>query len=191
MTSVDDMEFRMARPEDTEAIEALDGSFTTRTVFQVAVTADGFTLREIPVDPPVHKVFPAESGDEDDGDGSDAAVEEDPNSRTFVAVGSDGCLAGFASVSYTPWNRRLVIDDFEVAPPYRRLGVGRALVSRAAEFARERGAGHLWLEVTNINAPAIHAYRRMGFVFCGLDTMLYAGTPSSGEHALYMSMPCP
>lgn len=61
----------------------------------------------------------------------------------------------------------------------------------AAQFARERGAGHIWLEVTNINAPAIHAYRRMGFTFCGLDTTLYDGTPSQGEQALYMSMPCP
>ncbi|RSS64686.1 GNAT family N-acetyltransferase, partial [Streptomyces sp. WAC07061] len=70
-------------------------------------------------------------------------------------------------------------------------GVGRELMERAVGFARERGAGHIWLEVTNVNAPAIHAYRRMGFAFCGLDTALYHGTESEGEHALYMSMPCP
>ncbi|MGW7577176.1 GNAT family N-acetyltransferase [Streptomyces sp. NPDC054765] len=188
MTTVDDMdyEFRAARPEDTEAIEALDGSFTTRTMFHVAVTGDGFALQEITVDPPIRKVFPAE--DTEAGDGPAAA--EDPNSRTFVAVGTDGCLAGFATVSYAPWNRRLTIEDIEVAPAHRGQGVGRALVCYAVEFARERGAGHIWLEVTNINAPAIHAYRRMGFSFCGLDTALYEGTPSAGEQALYMSMPC-
>ncbi|MGW5449808.1 GNAT family N-acetyltransferase [Streptomyces asiaticus] len=186
MTTVDDMdyEFRTARPEDTQAIEALDGSFTTRTVFRVAIAEDGFALQEIPADPPIHKVFPAEDAD------GDPAPEEDPNSRTFVAVGPD-CLAGFAVVSYVPWNRRLVIEDIEVAPAHRGQGIGRALVGHAVEFARERGAGHIWLEVTNVNAPAIHAYQRMGFAFCGLDTMLYDGTPSSGEHALYMSMPCP
>ncbi|MFC8918336.1 GNAT family N-acetyltransferase [Streptomyces sp. NPDC057116] len=187
MGTVDDMEFRTARPEDTEAIEALDGSFTTRTIFRVTGTEHGFTLQEIPVHPPIHKVFPADNSD--DGDGS--AAGEDPDSRTFVALGTDGRLAGFAAVSYAPWNRRLVIDDLEVAPPYRGQGVGRALIGHAAEFARERGAGHIWLEVTNINAPAIHAYRRMGFTFCGLDTTLYTGTPSSGEQALYMSKPCP
>ncbi|CAM5257325.1 GNAT family N-acetyltransferase OS=Streptomyces tendae OX=1932 GN=GUR47_03330 PE=4 SV=1 [Streptomyces tendae] len=186
MATVDDMEFRTARPEDTEAIEALDGSFTTRTIFHVAITEDGFALRELPVDPPIHKVFPPENSD----DGNRSAAEADPNSRTFVAVGTDGCLAGFVAVSYVPWNRRLAIDDIEIAPLYRGQGVGRALVGHAAEFARERGAGHIWLEVTNLNAPAIHAYRRMGFAFCGLDTTLYADTPSSGEQALYMSMPC-
>ncbi|WP_260640294.1 GNAT family N-acetyltransferase [Streptomyces angustmyceticus] len=178
--------FRTARPKDTEAIDALDGSFTTRTIFHVAVTEDGFALQEIPVDPPIHKVFPAE--DTDDGDSP--AAEEDPDSRTFVAVDADGCLAGYAAVSCLPWNRRLTIEDIEVAPAHRGQGVGRALVGLTAEFARERGASHIWLEVTNINAPAIHAYRRMGFSFCGLDTALYDGTPSSGEQALYMSKSC-
>ncbi|MCB5178818.1 GNAT family N-acetyltransferase [Streptomyces antimicrobicus] len=188
MTATSDTpyEFRTARPEDAEAIEALDGSFTTSTVFEVTVSGDGFAFREVPVDPPLVKVFP-----EDDGDDGEGADGEDDGSRTFVAVGTDGGLAGFAAVSYSPWNRRLTIEDIEVAADHRGRGVGRALMGRAVDFARERGAGHLWLEVTNVNAPAIHAYRRMGFAFCGLDTALYQGTDSEGEHALYMSMPCP
>ncbi|MGW3465979.1 GNAT family N-acetyltransferase, partial [Streptomyces olivaceoviridis] len=124
--------------------------------------------------------------EEADGGGGD-----DGNARTFVAQGATGDLAGFVTVSYSGWNRRLVVENIEVAPEHRGRGVGRALMRLAVEFARERGAGHLWLEVTNINAPAIHAYRRMGFAFCGLDTSLYDGTPSEGEQALYMSMPCP
>lgn len=190
MTAISDTtyEFRTARPEDAEAIEALDGSFTTGTVFRVEATGDGFALREVPVDPPLVKVFPEDDG-EDDGDAE--ADGEDADSRTFVAVGAGGDLAGFAAVSYSAWNRRLTIEDIEVAPGHRGRGIGRALMGHAVDFARERGAGHLWLEVTNVNAPAIHAYRRMGFAFCGLDTALYLGTESEGEQALYMSMPCP
>ncbi|MFC8369569.1 MULTISPECIES: GNAT family N-acetyltransferase [unclassified Streptomyces] len=182
MTTVDNTayRYRTAVPEDAEAIEALDGSFTTGTVFQVTVADDGFALREVKVDPPLTKVFP-----EDEYDGDDA------DSHTFVAHGAVGDLAGFVTVSYSGWNRRLTVEDIEIAPEHRGRGVGRALMGVAVEFARERGAGHLWLEVTNINAPAIHAYRRMGFAFCGLDTALYDGTPSEGEQALYMSMPCP
>ncbi|MFC9219976.1 GNAT family N-acetyltransferase [Streptomyces hygroscopicus] len=185
MAPVDDTayRYRAAAPEDAEAIDALDGSFTTDTVFQVTVTEDGFALREVPVDPPLTKVFP-----EDEPDGDDA---DDADSLTFVAHGAAGDLAGFVAVSYSAWNRRLTIDDIEIAPQHRGRGVGRALMGLAVEFARERGAGHIWLEVTNINAPAIHAYRRMGFAFCGLDTALYEGTSSEGEQALYMSMPCP
>lgn len=176
--------YRVARPEDTNAIEALDGSFTTASVFRVTVSEEGFALLEVPVDPPLHKAFPDDGPDEEDADG------DDENSLTYVAVDVNG-LAGFVALSYAPWNRRLTIEDIEVAPAHRRRGVGRTLMGHALDFARERGAGHLWLEVTNINTPAIHAYRHMGFSFCGLDTSLYEDTPSTGEQALYMSMPCP
>ncbi|MDX2919169.1 MULTISPECIES: GNAT family N-acetyltransferase [unclassified Streptomyces] len=199
-------EIRTATPEDTGLVEALDGSFTTATVFRVEMAENGFTLRETPVDPPLTKVFPEDENDEGSGaqgdgasgplggeasgtqgDEGDRAAQGDP---TFLALAADGSLAGFVSVTYARWNRRLTIVDIEVAPGHRGRGVGRALMSRAEEFAREQGAGHIWLEVTNINAPAIHAYRRMGFSLCGLDTSLYEFTASAGEYALYLSKPC-
>ncbi|MGI5340806.1 GNAT family N-acetyltransferase [Streptomyces sp. CA-181903] len=197
MNSSDDTtyEIRIARPEDTQAIEDLDGSFTTGTIFEVTVSEHGFTLREVPVDPPLTKVFPDDEPDGEndrDGEGDEDGEDGDASgSRTFVAVGPGGEPAGFVAVSYSPWNRRLTIEDIEIGPGHRGRGVGRALMGHAVEFARECGAGHIWLEVTNVNAPAIHAYRRMGFAFCGLDTTLYDGTASHGEQALYMSMPCP
>ncbi|MFJ5863780.1 GNAT family N-acetyltransferase [Streptomyces parvus] len=181
-------EIRTATPEDTARVEALDGSFTTTTVFRVEMAENGFTLRETPVHPPLTKVFPEDEEEEEAEEAEeDGAKEGNP---TFLAVAPDGSLAGFVSVAYARWNRRLTIEDIEVAPGHRGRGVGRALMSRAEEFARERGAGHIWLEVTNINAPAIHAYRRMGFALCGLDTSLYEFTASAGEYALYLSKPC-
>ncbi|MET8881158.1 GNAT family N-acetyltransferase [Streptomyces rubiginosohelvolus] len=180
-------EIRTAAPEDTGLVAALDGSFTTATIFHVETAENGFTLRETAVDPPLTKVFP---DDEDEDVSADEGDQESQGAPTFLALAPDGSLAGFVSVAYGRWNRRLTIEDIEVAPGHRGRGVGRALMSRAEEFARERGAGHIWLEVTNINAPAIHAYRRMGFALCGLDTSLYEFTASSGECALYLSKPC-
>ncbi|WP_189863918.1 GNAT family N-acetyltransferase [Streptomyces poonensis] len=171
--------YRPARPEDREALAGLDGSFTTASVFHVAVTDEGFSMRQTPVDPPVHKVFP----DEDD----DADEDGDPElNRTVVAFDGDE-LCGFVKISFAPWNARLTIRDIAVASAWRGKGVGRALMDQASDFARERGAGHMWLEVSNINAPAVRAYLRMGFVFCGLDTSLYDGTESAGEQALFMA----
>lgn len=113
MTTADNTayRYRTAVPEDAEAIGALDGSFTTGTVFQVTVADDGFALREIAVDPPLAKVFP-----EDEHDGGDA------DSRTFVAHAAAGDLAGFVAVSYSGWNRRLTIEDIEIAPEHRGGG---------------------------------------------------------------------
>ncbi|MBI0295898.1 GNAT family N-acetyltransferase [Streptomyces sp. PRKS01-29] len=170
--------YRLARPEDGEALTGLDGSFTTDSVFHVTVTDEGFRILETPVDPPIHKAFPDES---DSGEDRDTEL-----SRTVVAFDGDE-LCGFIDTSFDPWNARLTICDLEVAPARRGEGVGRALMNHAFDFAEECGAGHVWLEVTNINAPAIHAYLRMGFTFCGLDTTLYDDTESSGEQALFMS----
>ncbi|NDU76714.1 GNAT family N-acetyltransferase [Actinomadura sp. DSM 109109] len=174
--------YRLARPEDDHALAELDGSFTTDSVFEVVETGEGFTLRRAPVSPPIHKVFPADK---------DTKADRDPElSRTVVACNGDE-LCGFVENSFEPWNRRLTICDIEVAPAWRGRGLGRALMSHAFDFAEERRAGHVWLEVSNINAPAISAYLRMGFAFCGLDTRLYDGTGSAGEQAIFMARRIP
>lgn len=171
--------YRLARPEDGEVLPGLDGSFTTDSVFEVTMTDEGFRLCQTLVDPPIHKAFPDDDDSEDDDTGS-------PELRRTVVAFDGNELCGFVKTSFAPWNKRLTICDIEVAPAWRGRGIGRALMNHALDFARERGAGHMWLEVSNINAPAIRAYLRMGFVFCGLDISLYDGTESAGEHALFM-----
>ncbi|MFD3539198.1 GNAT family N-acetyltransferase [Streptomyces sp. NPDC058662] len=186
--SSDGIVYRPARPADAGAIEALDSSFITTTVFRATASEAGFAIREVPVDPPVRKVFPPEEHDEQ-GSGGAAGPDAEADARTYVAL-DGGTLCGFVAVGYAGWNRRLTIEDIEVAPGHRGRGIGRALMEHADGFARERGAEHLWLEVSTVNAPAVQAYLRMGFDFCGLDTTLYAGTPAAGEQALFMSRPC-
>ncbi|MEV5977776.1 GNAT family N-acetyltransferase [Streptomyces sp. NPDC052114] len=161
--------------EDKSAV--IKGEFTSDTVFEVTRTDGGFTMRPVRLDPPVHKVFPDDEP-EDDGDPE--------GGRRVVAVRGDR-VCGYVDMEYEPWNRRLIIADIEVVGDCQGQGIGRTLMNHAIAWARERGAGHVWLEVTNINAPAIRAYQRMGFGFCGLDTSLYSGTGSEGETALYMS----
>ncbi len=182
---------RSARGEATEAITCraaesdsdrsavIKGEFTSDTAFEVVRTEEGFTLRPVPLDPPVHKVFPDDEPEKD---------EVSDGERRFVALDGDR-VCGYVDTAYEPWNRRLTIADIEVAGPYQGRGIGRRLMEHAVERARECGAGHVWLEVTNINGPAVRAYQRMGFDFCGLDTTLYNGTASEGETALFMSLP--
>ncbi|MBZ4318621.1 GNAT family N-acetyltransferase [Streptomyces huiliensis] len=173
--------YRPSGPEDDAAVAALDGSFTTDTVYEVTASPDGFTLRPVRVDPPVRKVFP-----DDEPDGEEAGDD----TRRYAAF-DGGVLCGFVVTAYEPWNRRLSVEDIEVAPEYRGRGIGSRLMDQVFARARECGAGHVWLEVTNVNAPAIRSYLRMGFTFCGMDTTLYSGTESEGEIALFMSRPCP
>lgn len=171
--------YREAGPEHLAGIESVDSSFTTDTTFEVVATETGFSIRETPVDPPLLKEFPDEEG-----------AEEDPTGEgTLVAV-EDERVCGFVTTEYHPWNRRLTIADLAVSPAHRGRGIGRTLLGRAVDRARELGAAHVWLEVTHVNTPAIRLYRSAGFTFCGLDTSLYDGTESAGETALFMSLQC-
>ncbi|BAU87092.1 acetyltransferase family protein [Streptomyces laurentii] len=168
--------YRVAESErDKSAV--IKGEFTSDTVFEVVESEDGFGIRPTRLDPPLHKVFPDE---EPWGD------QESEGTRRFVALDDDR-VCGYVDASYESWNRRLTIADIEVAGPYQGRGIGRTLMDHAVDWGRTRGAGHVWLEVTHINAPAVHAYERMGFSLCGLDTSLYRGTASEGEIALFMS----
>ncbi|MGY3062519.1 ribosomal protein S18 acetylase RimI-like enzyme [Streptomyces sp. TE3672] len=169
--------YRVAESERDKST-VIKGEFSSDTVFEVVGSEGGFTIRPARLDPPVHKVFP------DDEPEADEASE---GKRRFIALDGE-LVCGYVDTEYEPWNQRLIIADIEVAGPYQGRGIGRTLMSYAIGWAQECGAGHVWLEVTNINAPAIRAYQRMGFTFCGLDTSLYSGTESEGETALYMSL---
>ncbi|MGV9879560.1 GNAT family N-acetyltransferase [Streptomyces sp. NPDC003006] len=175
--AAEEITYRVAESERDKAT-VVKGEFSSDTVFEVVGSEGGFTVRPARLDPPVHKVFP------DDEPEADEAPE---GKRRFVALDGE-LVCGYVDTEYEPWNRRLIIADIEVAGPYQGRGIGRTLMSHATDWARACGAGHVWLEVTNINAPAIRAYQRMGFTFCGLDTSLYSGTESEGETALYMSL---
>ncbi|MFE7783851.1 GNAT family N-acetyltransferase [Streptomyces nigrescens] len=176
--------YREAQPADKEQIDAIDDSFTTDTVYEVVVGDEGFALRSAFVDPPLVKTFPDDEDGEDGEDGEDDGVAD--GVHVEVAV-DDGTVCGFVAVGVEEWHRRLVVQQIAVASTHRGLGVGAALMQRACAYGSRLGARTAWLETTNVNVPAIRAYRRMGFSFCGLDTTLYRGTSSEGETALFMS----
>ncbi|WP_327357018.1 GNAT family N-acetyltransferase [Streptomyces sp. NBC_01304] len=167
------IEYRTARPADRPQLDGLDDSFRTAEVFVVTAREDGFDLRPVPVDPPLHKKYP-----QDD--------DLDEAEHTVVAV-EGGRIVGFVALGHEEWNRRLAVRQITVADAHRARGIGRELMARAEAYGRELRARTLWLEVTSVNAPAVRAYRRLGFALSGLDTTLYTGTPAEGEIALFMS----
>ncbi len=56
----------------------------------------------------------------------------------------------------------IYLEDLFVNPPARGRGIGKALLTRLAELAIERGCGRVEWAVLDWNAPAIEFYRRMG-----------------------------
>jgi ribosomal protein S18 acetylase RimI-like enzyme len=72
------------------------------------------------------------------------------------AVGFTQLYPSFSSVSMA---RLFVLNDLFVAPTARRLGVGEALLTAAADHARQLGAVRLSLntDVQNLAAQALYA----------------------------------
>lgn len=62
-----------------------------------------------------------------------------------------------------------------VAPAARQRGLGRALVAAAAAHAQSLGADAFFLEVAEVNVPALALYAGLGFVQVGRRTGYYAG----------------
>ncbi|MBD2022740.1 GNAT family N-acetyltransferase [Leptolyngbya sp. FACHB-36] len=56
----------------------------------------------------------------------------------------------------------IYLEDLFVLPEYRRLGIGKALLSALAQRALTEGCGRLEWSVLDWNAPAIAFYERMG-----------------------------
>ncbi len=82
---------RVAESEsDRSAV--IKGEFTSDTAFEVVRSEDGFTLRPVPLDPPVHKVFPDDEPEND---------EVSDGERRFVALDGDR-VCGYVDTAYEP-----------------------------------------------------------------------------------------
>src|SRR5580658_1720669 len=100
-----------------------------------------------------------------------AGLRAHPGTTVFLAyrhgfpVGVAVCFLGFSTFAA---QSVLNIHDLPVEPEHRGLGVGRSLLERVEERARELGCRKLTLEVQEGNARAMGLYDRFGFDPCQL-----------------------
>ncbi|HEX8115540.1 MAG TPA: GNAT family N-acetyltransferase [Kofleriaceae bacterium] len=167
----------MDRAVDRPGVAALDTSFRTTSVFDVVVTPRRIDLVERTLVAPLVKRYPID----------EVFAHWATWETGFVA--DDGTICGFAAIEYEFWHRRLVLWHLYVAPERRREGIGRALLARVEQHGRGLGARRVWLETSNVNAPGIAAYARLGYTLCGADTTFYEATPAAAETAIYLSKP--
>ena len=84
------------------------------------------------------------------------------------------------------WNRFAYIEDLVVNPEYRGMGIGRMLLERGIQWARENRFPGVMLETQDDNVPACTLYQSCGFVLSGFDRNVYkAINPDTKETALY------
>jgi len=100
------------------------------------------------------------------------------SSRTISVVAEDdAALAGFAMVQ-SGWFRRAEgahMVTIDVAPAFRRGGVGRLLIDQIEAHMRHAGASWLRLEVAVDNSGALSFYAGLGFEPIGRIQGYYHG----------------
>lgn len=128
-----------------------------------------------PVEPPYEREVQLEE--------TDYGFSGAPPTVFFAEV--DGKLAGRIRV-LTWWNQFGYIEDLVVNPEYRGLDLGRKLLERGIQWARESGHPGVMLETQDDNVPACTLYASCGFVLSGFDRNVYKAINShKNETALY------
>jgi ribosomal protein S18 acetylase RimI-like enzyme len=97
-------------------------------------------------------------------------IIQDEDAALFVAE-TDGQLIGqiHVAIRETPEIPILVprrygfVDTLAVMGPYRRAGIGRALMERAQQWTLDRGLAEIELSVWEFNAGAIAFYEDLGY----------------------------
>jgi GNAT superfamily N-acetyltransferase len=95
----------------------------------------------------------------------DVLFGDKPAAEVLLAFADDEPV-GFAVYffNFSTWLGRpgLYLEDLFVKPEVRGKGYGRALLTRLAQIAHERGCGRMEWAVLDWNEPAIQFYRKLG-----------------------------
>lgn len=89
------------------------------------------------------------------------------DSFILVSEEAQGTISGFVQLfpglSTVGMNARWTLNDLYVLPEYRRQGVGRALMSAAADLAQDHGVARLVLMTQVENKRAQRLYESLGW----------------------------
>jgi GNAT superfamily N-acetyltransferase len=113
-----------------------------------------------------------------------AGLREHPTTIIFLAyqgtsaVGIAVCFRGFSTFAARPL---INIHDLAVLPAHRGQGIGRKLLERVEQRAREIGCCKLTLEVGTNNQRARHVYESFGYS--------HAASQSAAGGSLFYSKP--
>ena len=150
---------------------ARDRTFTVDRELRLCLSGGNLSHEIVAVAPPYEKTYPSWQ--------RSCAV------GTSFAIHAAGRVVAEVNL-VAGWNGYVHMENLVVARDFRRQGLARALVERAAAWAESRGLAGVMLETQSNNVAACQLYESCGFKLRGFDASLYSGlTPASQEVALF------
>lgn len=166
---------RKIDPQESPQTKSFSRKSLVKSRLLLAIENERLTYTIVPVDPPYERDYAAED--------TDYGFDEAGATVFFAEV--DGKLAGRIKMMKW-WNRFGYVEDIVVNPEYRGLGIGRKLLERGIQWAREQGYPGVMLETQDNNVTACRLYESCGFILGGFDRNVYkAMNPDTKETALY------
>jgi GNAT superfamily N-acetyltransferase len=158
------MRVRPAWPRDLEVCEALDHSYTTDRVWQMdAREANGaltVTFRVARLPREVRVNYPRQGED---------LLAGWRRRDGFLVADEDGRAYGYVALNARVEHGIAWVGDLVVDRPWRRRGIGTALLRAAAQWGRDHDLGRLVIEVQTKDYPAIRFCQSRGLTFCGYN----------------------
>jgi ribosomal protein S18 acetylase RimI-like enzyme len=163
------VEIRGASIRDIGACMELEHSFSTDYVWQMQGRTTDLELtvsfREVRLPRPMRVEYPRSR---------DFLLEDWQRNGCFLVAEEQGTILGYLDLQLERWNGVGRIQNLVVDEPYRRKGIGNALLEQGVAWSKNLGLRALMAEVQTKNHPAISLGRKHGFSFCGYNDQYYA-----------------
>ncbi len=180
---------RPAAFEDLERCLALDDSYVSEGVWQMYIepgagpqgVATSFRATRLPR--PMTAQYPR-SHEELRGNWQQQdcfLVAEQVEEMEEGAEAEASRLVGYIDLHEQRWQRAGWVQNLVVDLPFRRCGIGRALLRAAAAWAQDESLRRLILESPTKNGAAIRFFHDLGAEFCGFNDRYY----TNGDIAVF------
>jgi GNAT superfamily N-acetyltransferase len=163
-----EFEIRPANANDLPRLMALDHSCMSDYVWQLELRREPNQItanfREVRLPRSVDVKYPRNS--------FTLADEWKKRDAVFVAMHENNPV-GYTCLTEEHTAAIVWVTDIVVAQEQRRKGIGSALLVAGQDWALERGARRLVLEMQSKNQPCIRLMQKFGYEFCGYNDQYY------------------
>jgi len=163
-----EFEIRPANANDLPRLMALDHSCSSDYVWQLELRREPnqttANFREVRLPRSVEVKYPR----------NPFALADEWTRRDAVFVAFvENSPAGYICLTEEHIASVAWVTDIVVAVEQRRKGAGAALLAAGQDWALERGARRLVLEMQSKNQPCIRLMQKFGYEFCGYNDQYY------------------